>query len=41
MIATCIDIISQVEAVRAALSRVECLVLQDHVGGRARRRRDL
>ncbi len=28
----CIDVITQVQAVRAALTRVEQLVLQDHVG---------
>jgi CsoR family transcriptional regulator, copper-sensing transcriptional repressor len=28
----CIDVITQVQAVRAALARVERLVLQDHVG---------
>jgi DNA-binding FrmR family transcriptional regulator len=28
----CIDVITQVQAVRAALARVEHLVLQDHVG---------
>jgi DNA-binding FrmR family transcriptional regulator len=28
----CIDVITQIQAVRAALARVERLVLQDHVG---------
>jgi DNA-binding FrmR family transcriptional regulator len=28
----CIDVITQLQAVRAALARVERLVLQDHVG---------
>jgi DNA-binding FrmR family transcriptional regulator len=28
----CIDVITQIQAVRAALARVEHLVLQDHVG---------
>jgi DNA-binding FrmR family transcriptional regulator len=28
----CIDVITQIQAARAALSRVERLVLQDHVG---------
>jgi len=28
----CIDVITQTQAVRAALARVERLVLQDHVG---------
>jgi DNA-binding FrmR family transcriptional regulator len=28
----CVDVITQIQAVRAALARVEHLVLQDHVG---------